>query len=501
MNENLKKVVIVGGGASGWMSASMLIKIFGNQLDITLVESEQIGILGVGEATIPTISLFNQKLGIDEVDFVKATQGTFKLGIQFENWDKIGSSYIHAFGQMGASIGPSQFHHYWLRDQLSNSQTNLWDYSINAKLAKENKFAKFKNQANNPITELQYAYHFDAQLYANYLRNYSEKLGVKRIEGIVSQVNKNSENGFIESVLLKNGQEVCGDLFIDCTGFRALLIGDSLGIEYDNWSKWLPMNSAVAVPCKTTKPIRPYTRSIAHKAGWQWEIPLQHRVGNGHVFCSDYISDQDATDTLMQNIQGPALADPRVLKFTTGKRHKFWEKNCVAIGLSSGFLEPLESTALHLVQASIVRLVQLFPNTGINQVDINEYNRQADSEYERIRDFIILHYIATERNDSQFWIDRQSIDIPDSLQHRIEQFKTKGRISKYQDDLFSEVAWQQVLIGQGIKPTSYDALADLMPPNDLTTRLNFLRKNVDSIADKIPNHEEFIAQYCAADKM
>lgn len=503
MPENrIKKIVIVGGGTAGWMSASLLVKLFGKHTNITLIESEDIGTVGVGEATIPPIQVFNNVLGLKEDEFLKATQGTFKLGIQFENWGKLGDKYMHAFGAIGRQIGMVNFHHYWLRAQreglVKGKENTLWDYSFNNKVAKADRFARVAQIPNSPLEGLTHAFHFDAGLYAQYLRRGSEQLGVKRIEGLITESKLHPETGFIDAVVLKGGRVIDGDLFLDCTGFRSLLMGEALGVEYEDWTRWLPCDRAIAVPAKNGLRLRPYTQSIAHKAGWQWRIPLQHRAGNGHVFCSDFMSEDEATNILMNNLEGEAFAEPRTLRFRTGRRQKFWHKNCVAIGLSSGFMEPLESTSIHLIQTSIVRLAQMFPSAGFDLVNESEYNRQIAFEFEKIRDFIILHYHANSRTDSAFWQQCREMEIPESLKHKIDLFKATGRIFREGNELFTENGWLQVLVGQGIIPADYHPMADDLTDVQLSELMANLKLIIDSNVSKLPTHNDFIARHSAA---
>ncbi|OBT11361.1 tryptophan halogenase [Shewanella sp. UCD-FRSSP16_17] len=495
MNKNkIKDIVIVGGGTSGWMTAAMLIKLFKAQLNITLIESESIGTIGVGEATIPPLQIFNSVLGINEADFIKQTQASFKLGIQFENWGKDKDSYMHAFGNIGKDIGYTQFHHYWLKSSPQNAHS-FWDYSLNYQAATENKFAPIDTIKGSPLAGITHAYHFDASLYAQMLRQYSENLSVKRLEGFISSVQLKQE-GDIQSVTLKDDQVINGDLFIDCSGFAALLIAQQLNVGYENWQHWLPCDSAYAVPCERSEPLVPYTRSIAHKAGWQWRIPLQHRTGNGLVYSSQHITDDEAKSLLLNNLDGKTLAEPKKISFTTGRREKQWHKNCVAIGLSSGFLEPLESTSLHLVQSAIIRLTKFFPHQGIQQSSVDEYNRQSKLEFEQIRDFIILHYHVNQRssssNKTDLWQQCRDMPIPASLQQKIDCFRTTGTVTRYQDELFTEAAWIQVLLGQGVTPKDYNPLANNINQNDLTEFLSNVKQIISGAVTNMPTHNDYI---------
>lgn len=491
----IKNIVVVGGGTAGWMAAATFIKLLGDAVRVTLVESDEIATVGVGEATIPAIRTFNRMLGIDEADFLRATHGTYKLGIEFKNWAREGDSYIHAFGShIGVGLGSLPFHHYWLRAQSDGAAGSLWDYSINAVAAKQNKFSTIEKVMDTKLSGMFYAYHFDASLFAKYLRNYSEKLGVNRVEGKITRVDLNPDSGFIKSVVLENQTEVNGDLFIDCSGFRGLLIEGALQTGYEDWTHWLPCDRAVAVPCESVAPLTPYTRSTAHSAGWQWRIPLQHRTGNGHVYSSQYISDDEAASILVKNVDGNLLAEPRFLKFTTGMRKKIWNKNCVAIGLASGFMEPLESTSIHLVQAALVKLIDFFPADDFSAADIDEYNRQMRYEYENIRNFIILHYHANEKSDEAFWQYCRNMPVPEGLTQKIALFKSHGRIYREANELFSEVAWLQVMHGQRIKPTGYHPLADRISSAQLKDFMANLQQIIENTVGKMPAHEDFIAR-------
>ncbi len=494
MAASIKNVVIVGGGTAGWISAALLKKLLGQLVDITLVESEEIGRVGVGEATIPPIRMLNSVLGIDESQFLRETNATIKLGIKFENWRVQGEGYFHTFGVAGKHLGFCPFHHLWLRAKAEGHASSLWDYDLNYHSALANKFSPLTVQ--DPALEMLYAFHFDASLYAAFLRRYSENLGVVRCEGRINEVQLNADSGYVSELCLANGERIAGDLFIDCSGLRALLIQQKLGTGYDDWSHWLPCDSAVAVPSERLPITLPYTRSIAHEAGWQWRIPLQHRNGNGMVYSSRFWSDDEATHRLLANLDTPAQADPKIIKFKTGRSRKQWNKNVIAVGLASGFLEPLESTSIHLIQSAIVRLLKFFPHQGIHAADVNEYNRQSRLEYEQIRDFIILHYHANERTDSEFWRGMRQMEIPEALQRKIALFNVGGKIFREQDDLFAEASWLQVLLGQGIMPQDYHPLANQMSQEKLFEALHNLRHFKMLPLDKMLTHDEFLQKAC-----
>lgn len=494
MKNKIKKVVVLGGGTAGWMSASLLKKILGDAVDIELVESEMIGTVGVGEASIPPIKTFNDVLGINEAEFLRETKATIKLAIKFENWKKQDHSYYHTFGASGSSLAFCQFHHLLKKVGQLEDDSHLWQYDLNYLALQAGKFSHIKSQ--NPMIQLPYAYHFDATLYAKFLRKFSEKLGVRRTEGMVNQVKQCTKTGFIESLELKGGQIVEGDLFIDCSGFKGLLIQQTLKTGYEDWSHWLQCDRAIAVPSERFEKTNPYTRSIAHSAGWQWRIPLQHRNGNGIVYSSTHCSDDEAANTLLNNLDTKALGDPNFIKFQTGRRYKQWHKNVISVGLSSGFLEPLESTSIHLIQSAVVRLIHLFPHQGINDVEIKEYNKQSKTEYEQIRDFIILHYFVNQRSDSLFWQEMQHLDIPSSLAHKIEIFKESGRLFKEQDDLFQDSSWLQVMLGQGIIPKDYHPIANNMSNVQLNEMLNKVKAIKHEPISKLLAHDEFLEKYC-----
>ena len=498
-SQHIESIVIVGGGTAGWIAAASMARLLGPSVKITLIESDAIGTVGVGEATIPQIRRLNGVLGLDENEFVKETRGTFKLGIEFNNWGHLGESYLHTFGDAGINLASLHFHHYWLRSQAEGQTTSLWDYSLHHKAAYANKFGRLDRVGNTSMTGLAYAFHFDAGLYARYLRKHAEANGVSRIEGKVIDVDLDAETGHIKSVTLENGQVAAGDLFVDCSGFRGLLIGQALGVGYQDWSKWLPCDGAVAVGCESTEPLLPYTKATAHEAGWQWRIPLQHRTGNGHVFCEQFISEERATETLLANLDGVPLGDPKRLRFTTGRREKFWHKNCVSLGLASGFLEPLESTSIHLIQSNVSKLIELFPDKTFDAANEREYNRQVSHEYELIRDFLILHYHRTDREDSEFWRYCKNMSVPESLTEKMKLFSSNGLLYKDAEDLFRESSWVQVMVGQGLIPKSFHAMANRISPDQLTNFLGDVRKLIDRATNDLPQHQDFIAAHCKAD--
>ena len=491
-HRKIHKVVIAGGGTAGWMAAASLAKLLGKTLDITLVESDEIGTVGVGEATIPTLLTLHELLKIKEQDFVRAVQGTFKLGISFENWRDIGKNYIHSFGWTGRDSWAAGFQHFWLKGRRMGIAREFGEYCREWLAARQSRFAVLPNQGLN------YAYHFDASLYAGFLRRMAEEHGAVRKEGRIEAVEQDSQSGFITGLKLQSGELVQGDLFIDCTGFRGLLIEQTLQAGYTDWSHWLPCDRAVAVQTEAREPPLPYTRSIARGAGWQWRIPLQHRVGNGIVFSSAHWSDAEATARLLENVSGDTLTEPRVIRFRTGQRRLHWHKNCVAMGLASGFIEPLESTSIHLIQRSAIRLMQMFPYDGIRQPDVDEFNSQMKFEIDNVRDFIILHYHVTERGDTAFWRDCASMRIPDSLRHRIELFRQAGRVFKVPTELFGENSWIQVMLGQGIVPEQYHPIVNMMSDEELAGFLSGIHGSVTKTVAQLPGHQPFINHYCRA---
>ncbi|MEP1741784.1 MAG: tryptophan halogenase family protein [Kangiellaceae bacterium] len=490
----IKKVVVLGGGTAGWMSAALIKKLLGSAIEVELVESETIGTIGVGEATIPPIKLFNSALGLAEDEFVRETKATIKLAIKFDNWKSQGDSYYHTFGAAGKSLAFCQFHHLLARSQKLGNKKHLWDYDLNYLCAEKGSYAFIKGQ--DPLLEIPNAYHFDAGLYAKYLRKFSEKLGVIRTEGLVLDAKQNSDNGFIENLQLKDGKVVEGDLFVDCSGMVGFLTQRKLNTGYEDWSHWLRCDSALAVPSKRFEKTLPYTRSIAHAAGWQWRIPLQHRNGNGLVYSSHYMTDEQAQEVLMSNLESEPETEPRKINFRTGRALKQWNKNVISVGLSSGFLEPLESTSIHLIQSAIVRLLHLFPHNGINQAMVKEYNLQSQTEYEQIRDFIILHYKVNDRDDSLFWKELRSMEIPDSLAHKIDIFKQNGSLFREQNDLFAESSWLQVMLGQGITPKDYHPIANNIPSDKLQSMLDQIQSIKCQAAAQLLPHDEFLNKLC-----
>jgi tryptophan halogenase len=492
----INNIVIVGGGSAGWMTAAMLSKQLDSNVNITLIESDTIGTIGVGEATIPPIKVFNKMLGINENDFLKHCNGSIKLGISFENWTEKSHQYFHPFGRFAVDFDYMPFSYFWNKHRDSGDNKRLQDYSSAWHLAKNNKFSQPSKDTKSLFSGFDYAYHFDAGLYANYLQNFAIQRGVKRQEGKVIHVETHPSNGFISSVTLASKQKVSGDLFIDCSGMAALLIDKTLNVKFIDWSQNLLCNRAIAFQTSHIKPITPYTRSIANKSGWQWRIPLQSRMGNGSVHCSDFIDEQSAIDELISSVEGQLLTDPKVINFNVGRREKFWHKNCVAIGLSAGFLEPLESTSLHLVQRAIMRLINYFPNKKCDEINTKLYNQLTIDEYEGIRDFIILHYKATQRDDSEFWKYCQHMSIPDTLQNQIDLFATHGHLDINGRDLFKQDNWLAVLTGQGIFPKSVAPIMAYKQHIDLPRTMNSFHYVMNETVKNLPLHEEYLQQHC-----
>ena len=502
MNEHrIRKIVIVGGGTAGWMAAAALSRFLNNGYTQTvLIESDEIGIVGVGEATIPPIMTFNGMLGINENDFLRATQGTFKLGIDFVDWGNIGDRYFHPFGTYGREIHGVHFHQLYLRERLRRPMPDISHYSISSVAAALGRFGRPSQDAASPIANLVYAFHFDAGLYAKFLRRYAERGGITRLEGKIVDASLRSEDGFVESVTLADGRFVEGDLFIDCSGFRGLLIEQKLETGYEDWTHWLPCDRAMAVPtANLAGKLDPFTRSTARSAGWQWRIPLQHRTGNGLVYSSAHLSDDEAERILLANLEGEPLAPPRPLSFTTGRRKLGWNRNVVALGLSSGFMEPLESTSIHLIQSGIAKLLALFPDRRFSPIERDEFNRLTKVQTEDIRDFVILHYHATQRTDSDFWNQCRTMSIPDSLRQKIELFREKGRSFRDGFELFSMPSWVAVMLGQNLWPEGYDPVADALDEDKIAQALEQIRLSYARTAQALPTHAEFIARCCAAE--
>lgn len=495
----IRSIVIVGGGTAGWMAAASCAKFLkALRIHIRLVESEQIGIVGVGEATIPPLMEFIRALKIDEDDLIRRTQATFKLGIEFKDWTRIGHSYMHPFGQTGFDMGPVPFSSYWLKAFRAGKASRLEDYSLQAAAAYSGKFMRPVQSANSPVAGITYALHFDASLFAQYLRTIAEADGVERTEGRVQSVALRPEDGFIDAVTLESGERIEADLFLDCSGFSGLLIEGALKTGYEHWKQWLPCDRAVAMPCERTGPFSSYTRSTAKAAGWQWRIPLQHRVGNGYVYSSGFISDSQAQDELLSSIEGKGLAEPRKLHFETGRRKRFWNKNCVAIGLSSGFLEPLESTSIHFIQRAITMLFTMLPDRSFQSADIDRYNKILAGEYERVRDFLVLHYSMTERTDSELWSYCRNLSLPDSLKERIDLFRSYGRTLRETVELFPPQSWLYVFVGQNVMPQTDDPLVDLLDDQAVDNTLRDIRNVIRNCAEAMPLHEDFVRRHCAA---
>jgi tryptophan 7-halogenase len=492
----IKRVVIVGGGTAGWMSAALMSRALRHGVRVEVVESEEIGTVGVGEATIPQLALFNKYMGFDDNDFIAKTNGTLKLGIEFVNWGSQGNRYIHTFGAVGRDLELIDFHHYWLRAREAGLNTSYWDYSVHHRASMANKFDRLG--ATPETAGMGYAYHFDAGLYAAFLRAAAEKNGAVRTEGKIVQVHLNGETGFVESVELESGQRVEGDMFIDCSGFRGLLIEGALKSGYHDWSHLLRANRALAVPCESVKPLTPYTRSTARRAGWQWRIPLQSRIGNGLVYCSDYMSDDEAATTLLSNLDGKALADPRPIRFLTGKRKLTWNKNVLALGLASGFMEPLESTSIHLVQSGLSRFMQLFPTAAFDQADIDQYNNETYDEWLLIRDFLVLHYHLNTRTDSPFWTEVREMAVPETLTQKMALFAANARVHHDKRDLFNNPSWIQVMLGQGLMPKGYNPMAANLGNEELFSMLSDIKGSIIHAVGIMPSHEKFIADNCPA---
>jgi tryptophan halogenase len=497
LKDRIRKIVIVGGGTAGWMAAAGISKVMGElpDLSIELIESDEIGTVGVGEATIPQINLFNALLEIDERDFVRATNATYKLGIEFRDWTRIGHRYVHPFGFYGLDMLGVEFHHHWLKGRAAGDRTRLDDYSLGIVAGLQGRFTHPRmDQTNSPVSRIAYAFQFDASLYARYLRRIAESFGVVRTEGRIVDAVQKGETGFIEALILQDGRQVTGDLFVDCSGFRGLLIEQKFHAGFEDWSKWLPCDRAVAVACESSDDQQPLTRSTAQSAGWQWRIPLQHRTGNGYVYSSAHISDDEAARVLLANLDGAPLSDPRPLRFKAGHRKKVWIKNVVALGLASGFLEPLESTSIHLVQTGIAKLMTLFPSRRFDELEIGRYNDQVIQEYVDIRDFLVLHYSATERDDSDFWNYCRTMSVPVALTYKTEMFRRNGRVLRDHNELFTETSWLSVMAGQGIEASDYHPAADLLADAETLQRLAHIREVVAQTAAMLPMQRDYLEQ-------
>ncbi|WP_291845066.1 tryptophan halogenase family protein [Maricaulis sp.] len=501
MSDNsVRRVLIVGGGTAGWMCAAALSNAFRDtDMAVELAETEAIGTVGVGEATRPHIRHFNAGLGIDEADFIRETRATFKLAIEFCNWNRIGDSYLHPLGEYGMPAAEIEFHHLWASFVEDLNASALDAYSLPIQMARANRFAPPHTDPNSLLSIYSYAYQFDAGRYARYLRTYAEARGVTRTEGRIQSVARNGANGHIASVRLEDGRVLAADFFVDCSGFSGLLIEKTLKAGCEDWTDWLPCDQALAVPCEGSKEITPYTRATAREAGWQWRIPLQHRIGNGYVYSSNHISDDEAAATLLANLDGKPLADPRCLRFVTDRRKQAWVKNCVALGLSSGFLEPLESTSIHLIQSGIAKLLQMFPSTAFEQADIDRFKARTKEEFERVRDFIILHYNATTRDDTPFWDHCRTMPVPPGLAEKYRIFEGYGRIFRENDESVNDTSWFAVMIGQGLRPRAFDPVAECLSEDETRRRLAQIRQAMQASSDHMPTHADFIANNCAAE--
>ena len=497
----IENIIIVGGGTAGWMAAAALSRLrTGSPVAITLVESEAIGTVGVGEATIPPFLDFNRLLEIDEREMLTAVQGSFKLGIQFVNWGKQGDSYIHPFGNYGYQMGGVSFHHIWQKYRQAGDNRPIQVFNMETMAAHFGRFARTEDYQREDLPPVNYAYHIDAGRYARFLRSYAEVRGVVRKEGKVIDVALNGESGFVSAITLDDGTTIAGDLFIDCSGFRGLLIEQALKTGYDDWSNFLPCDRAVALPCQRedgSGPL-PYTRATAHSAGWQWQVPLQHRNGNGHVYCSNFMGDDEAHNILVNNIAGKPGAEPNFLRFVTGRRKKFWNKNVVALGLSAGFMEPLESTSIHLINTGINKLIAVLSLDGITQVQEDSFNRLTGKEYDRIRDFLILHYNATSRDDSEFWNYCRTMRVPDSLTEKIELFRNNGQIFREEDELFTETSWAAVMMGQGIMMGGHNAMVNGLAEPKTANEIDAIEQSIRFVVEHMPAHGDYLKKYCPA---
>jgi tryptophan 7-halogenase len=494
-----QKVVVLGGGTAGWMAASALVARLADSCSVHLVESEEIGIVGVGEATLPHLRFFVESLGLDEAEFMRATSATYKLGIEFRDFGRIGASYLHPFGSFGTDLDGIHFQHFWRRLAAEGRDDDLFRYSIANVMAWRRKFQPPSTDPSSLLSTYNYAYQFDATRFGPYLRAWATARGVERTEGRVVDVKLDGESGDVRALRLDSGLRIEGDLFVDCSGFRSLLLGQTLGEEWEDWSHWLPCDRAVAVPCASPPGvIEPYTRATAMAGGWRWRIPLQHRIGNGYVYSSSHLSDQAAQDAIVAALESEPLAEPRTLRFRAGRRRRSWVKNVVAVGLASGFLEPLESTSIYLVQGAVTQLIELFPTGRVDEADVAEFNRRTDVEYDRIRDFLILHYHATERDDSSFWNHVRTMDVPDSLREKMDLWRRSGRVSKYTQGLFFEPSWIAVYLGQGIVPDGWDQRADQLDGAALAAAMERLHGRIEDAVRAMRDHDSFLRRSGAA---
>ncbi|MEZ5681721.1 MAG: tryptophan halogenase family protein [Erythrobacter sp.] len=496
----IERIVILGGGTAGWMAAAALSRIRGGRkVDIKLVESEEIGTVGVGEATIPPFVEFQQALEIDEREMMAATQATFKLGIQFSNWGQVGESYLHPFGNYGYDLGGINFHQVWHAMRQRGDKRPVQAFNLETMAAYFGKFSRTDDYARDDLPPMNYAYHIDATAYARFLRKYAEARGVVRQEGKVKDVALDPESGWVTGFTLESGIEIEGDLFIDCTGFRGVLIEQALKTGYEDWTHYLPCDRAVALPCNRDdgSPPPPFTKATAHSAGWQWQVPLQNRNGNGHVYCSQYMSEDEAHDILVKNLAGKPTAEPNFLRFVTGRRKKFWNKNVVALGLASGFMEPLESTSIHLINTGVNKLIALLSLEGITEAQASTYNRLTVKEYERIRDFLVLHYNATRRDDSEFWNYCRTMAVPDTLTEKIEIFKANGQVFREEDELFTTTSWAAVMMGQGITMGGTSPMAEGIADSS-AKEMDEMEKSIRWLVDRMPGHGQYVSRYCSA---
>jgi tryptophan halogenase len=488
----LENVVIVGGGTAGWMTAAALARLIPAGTAVTLVESDAIGTVGVGEATIPSIRQFNALLGIEEDALLAKTRGTIKLGIEFVGWTGDASRYFHPFGEHGIDLDGISFYALWRRLEEAGAVDDLQTYNINAVAARKGRFDRTVPGGAPLRSRLVHAYHLDASLYARFLRDYATQRGVLRIEGKVNDVSLRPLDGFVESLTLEGGRKIAGDLFIDCSGFAGLLIGGALKGGFTDWSHWLPCDRAIAVPTGGSPSLPPFTQATARSAGWQWRIPLQHRYGNGLVYSSAHLDHADALDLLLANLDGAPLAEPRTLGFTTGMRDRPWSKNCVAIGLSAGFLEPLESTSIHLIQTGISRLLACFPDRRWMDVDRRAFNEASRREFELVRDLLILHYVKNARPEP-FWQAAREMAVPSSLEQRLAMFQRRGRVHVKADELFSEASWLSILLGQGARSEGWDTVADGADLLSLQAIFARMRDAISDVVDDMPTHQSYLA--------